>query len=94
MNLFVLNLFPDGLRGCLKGVIKGLGAQDKIVSTHLIAQVPLICILFYMFAFYFNMKMEGIWIGKTFVEFFILFNYLRVIHYIDWTKLAKDATTR
>ena len=94
MNLFVLNLFPDGLRGCLKGVIKGLGAQDKIVSTHLIAQVPLICTLLYMFAFYFNMKMEGIWISKTSVEFFILFNYLRVIHFIDWTKLAKDATRR
>ena len=26
MNLFLLNLFPDGCRGCLKGAIKGLGA--------------------------------------------------------------------
>jgi len=26
MNLFIINLFPDALRGTLKGAIKGLGA--------------------------------------------------------------------
>ena len=93
--IFCMNIIPDNMAGLLRGAIKSLAIQDKILMPHIICQGFLSNIFTYVFGFYFFPgDMVGIWIAKTLVSFCLLAYYVYVLVDTDWEEMTKKASER
>jgi Na+-driven multidrug efflux pump len=94
LTLFLINIMPDSFRSNLRGVIKALELQQRIVWVHIIGSGFLNTALIYFFAFYLDLGLEGIWIAKIIMELYLNVCYLWVIHTSDWYQIAADSVRR
>ena len=92
--IIFLQTFLDHIQGSLKGVFKALGMQN-IASYILIFSYWVIgSISFYMFGFYFDMRLKGLWIGFSFATFIWTIMYLVLVYRIDWKSEWKTTLKR
>lgn len=92
--IFVLNIFPDVTRAVLRGVIKALTLQSRVVVPQLFAQLVMNTILIYYLAFKLEMGMIGLWLSKSCVDTFISLYYLILIQCADWEKQSLESVKR
>ena len=90
----VLNIFPDCLASLLRGTIRSLGRQPDILMPHIVSQLILSTPLLWLFGWYYDLGLTGIWIGKTFVVTILLALYTRIILSVDWHEVARDTYKR
>ena len=89
MFILMLNLFPTLYRCMLYGTLKALGIQKKAVYIHLFCQWIVFMFLIWLFAFYLEWGLKGMWIAKISLEWIILIAYTILIKFADWEKLSQ-----
>lgn len=95
MGIFALALVPDSIINSQMGIYRGLGKQKiaviiQILSLFLIS-IPLGC----LFAYYFEMKVAGFWLGYAIRSFVAAYVYYYVANYkFDWEQIAREAKDR
>ena len=74
-----------------RGFIKALGIQNRIMMAHLIVQGFFGLILTYLFGFYFDFGLNGIWLAKTCMIYSLVFYYIFVLRRADWSRIISEA---
>jgi Na+-driven multidrug efflux pump len=87
--LISFNTFPDGFKGMLKGVIKALGIQHKCVYVNITGHWLINMTLLYLLPFYFGLGIQGMWMAKLVLEWYIFIAYYLMIKHIDWGAVVK-----
>jgi Na+-driven multidrug efflux pump len=64
----------------IRGIIKALGIQNRILMAHVIVQGFFGGILTYFFGFYLGLGLNGIWLAKTCMIYSLVFYYIRVLY--------------
>jgi MATE family multidrug resistance protein len=82
--ILTFSTFPDGYKGMLKGVVRAIGIQHIALYVNLMGHWVINLSLQYLLAFYFEMRMPGMWFAKLFLEYFIMISYLIVLSRYDW----------
>ena len=81
-------LFPDSYKGMIRGTIKGLGLQQKVVLINLFGHWCLNLSLLLILGFYFKLGIFGFWFAKLVLELFLNCAYLRVVIQADWKLIS------
>lgn len=69
----------------IRGIIKALGIQNRILMAHVIVQGIFGLILTYFFGFYMDLGLNGIWLAKTCMIYSLVGYYIIVLRRADWT---------
>lgn len=85
----------DGNKSVSSGVMRGLSRQASSSIISLLSYYVFSLPLQYLFGFYFNLGVTGLWMGQMFSAAFHMFSqlYLTYKHY-DWNQIAKEAYER
>jgi Na+-driven multidrug efflux pump len=92
--MVVLNILPNCMAPLLRGVIRPIGRQPEILIPHIISQLIMSTPLLWLFGFYFDLGLNGIWIGTTCVVTMLLAFYTRIILSVDWHEVALETYKR
>lgn len=87
--IICLTHVPDTFKGMMKGLFKALVLQRKLLLIHLFGYWVLNFMLCYLFAFYFNFKLRGIWLNLFCQEIFIIVAYNVLLFYQDWESISQ-----
>ena len=82
--LFALHIYPDIMKGMMKGPIMALGIQYKAVYCHVVTNWFIYPISMWYFAFEMKMGISGLWLGKLCNEYVLYLLYLFIIKTSDW----------
>ena len=77
--VFVFHILPDLYKGMLRGVISALGIQKKAVYVHLAGHWGIYPLFIYIFTFKYNMRVAGIVLAKTLLEYYTAAAYTLII---------------
>ena len=83
----MINIPGDALACMIRGAIKALGLQKRIILVHVYGQGILGMILTYYFGFHLEMGLVGIWMAKTCVIYFVISYYLVILYQTDWFEI-------
>ena len=83
--------YPDAYKGFLKGVIKALNLSMLAAVINLTGHWLINVTLQLTLAFYFEMGILGIWIGKATLEFYIYLTYNYLVSVTDWDEKAVES---
>jgi len=92
-GIFLFNFLPDNSRSVLRGVVKALGMQMRVMDVHIVQLVINVFANWY-FPFYLGMGLWGIWIAKTITDTFLFLAYVLKIYLENWDKVAKESVER
>ena len=81
--LFLLNIYPDMLKGMMKGIIMALGIPHKIIFVHILCHWIIFPTGIWYFAFRQKRGVFGIWMAKIILEWSILTLYIIMIKLQD-----------
>lgn len=90
----VINIPTDCFAYVIRGVIKALGMQQSILMAHLIGQGILGSFLTFLFGFYFDLGLNGVWLAKTCMTYFLITYYLVILYRLDWFEIVLEAHKR
>jgi Na+-driven multidrug efflux pump len=68
-------VFPDGFKGMLKGVVKGLGIQKKVIPISISGHWLIGLSLQYWLGLHLKMGNKGLWLGSLVLEIYVLIGY-------------------
>ena len=74
----------------LKGVIKALGIQHKCVYVNISGHWCINMTLLYLLPFHFGLGIQGMWMAKVVLEWYIFIVYFFMIKYTDWDATIKN----
>ena len=90
LNTFLIIIFIqtffDHIQGSIKGVLRALGKQQTASKILMISYWVIGGISFYIFGFYFELRLQGIWIGFAFATMICTIAYLSIVLSVDWKK--------
>ena len=92
--MFIINIIPDCFSEMLRGSIKGLGIQSKILIPHILIQGLLGLVLTWFFGFFLEQGLIGIWIAKTIQVFLLNIVYIWILYNTDWFEIAQKSYKR
>ena len=84
----------DHIQGPLKGVFRALGRQNQASYILMFSYWVVGSISIYLFAFIFDMKLLGLWVGFAVASGVCTCSYLAIISSIDWRKECEIALKR
>lgn len=88
------NVFPDCFKGMLKGVIKALGIQSKVIPLNLTGHWGINLTLQWYLGLHLNMGIQGLWIAKLILEWYIFGTYFLLVSCQDWAKISQKSVER
>ena len=99
---FAINVFLEGNRGVIRGVIKAMGLQHTQIAIAIIAQWVVAPCLMYYFIFvcqpdgqlHPGLGLSGIWISKLIIEVYINLAYLRILYNTDMQAIIDETRER
>ena len=87
----LMNMPLDCFTYMVRGALKALGLQKRIVLPHFLGQGILSCLLTFLFGFYLKLELNGIWLANTLVNFFLIGYYLVILRKLDWFEIVLEA---
>ena len=93
---FLICMIPDCIRGMFKGVLRGLGLQNRTVHYHVIFQGIGMSLWVFIFGFWMQSTkgLVGIWIANTITGSLISLSFIFTIFRWDWHNIAYEAVKR
>ena len=80
----VANIMGECFVSMLRGVIKAFGLQKKIVVFHFVLEGVFQTVLTYLFGFYWEQGLKGIWLVRTITIYLNFAYYLVLLYKLDW----------
>ena len=94
--LFLVCCIPDMIRGMFKGVLRGLGLQNRTVHYNLIFQGFGMSLWLILFGFYVPQTrgLTGVWIANIITGSCIAGSYIFTVFRWDWHDIVRESVQR
>ena len=94
IGLMCLNTLPEVFKGYLKGVFKSFGMQQTAMYINMSGCWVIQIALVWLFAFYMDMQITGIFLAKLLMETYLLVLSYVTIEMQDWDKIRDEIRKR
>ena len=94
--MLLVNMPPTLIRALLKGSLRGLGLQNRLLRYHVFVQIGGMTVFMYVFGFHLESTkgLFGLWLSNFLSETLLIFCYLHVMYERDWHEISKEAIIR
>lgn len=95
-HMFLICMVPDCVRGMFKGVLRGLGLQNRTVHFHFIFQGigMSLLILYFGFVCEGTKGLFGVWLANQLTGSLIALSFIFTVFRWDWHGISREAVKR